>query len=477
MTSKIKVDNINKVSDDSNIINKCGTTITLGASGDTINLASGASQSGFGRTGTVDWQTTIKTTTFSAVNGEGYFVDTTSGGVTVNLPAGAAGSIVSLKDYAQTFDTYALTISADGSEKIEGQTFDLVLSTEGQAVTLVYGDATKGWQAVYSNDVVNVPQYITATGGTIITCGDYKTHVFTGPGTFSVTCSGNPAGVDTLDYFVVAGGGGGGLDTYPGSRIGGGGGGGGFRISNCATRSGISAPVMSPLVTTTGLSVTAVDHPITVGAGGTAGTGTSSPGVSGGRGQNSIFSTITSTGGGGGGGHTPGPGGPTCETPGGSGGAFQGSIPCGTKGLGNTPPVSPPQGNNAGDGGDPPAYSGGGGGGAGAVGGNANPSPGAGGDGGAGSFLADAFIGPASAPSYGESGPVSNTRYFAGGGGSAGPPGPPSGGVGGGGDGANCAQDCGAANMGGGAGGRRNTGGAPAGTGGSGIVMIRYKFQ
>ena len=84
MTSKIKVDNINKVSDDSNIINKCGTTvtvgaasdgvrtgannlqasdggnlisqcgttITLGASGDTINLASGASQSGFGRTGT-----------------------------------------------------------------------------------------------------------------------------------------------------------------------------------------------------------------------------------------------------------------------------------------------------------------------------------------------------------------------------------------------------------------------------------------
>jgi hypothetical protein len=43
MTSKIKVDNINKVSDDSNIIKKCGTTITLGASGDSIALASGAS--------------------------------------------------------------------------------------------------------------------------------------------------------------------------------------------------------------------------------------------------------------------------------------------------------------------------------------------------------------------------------------------------------------------------------------------------
>ena len=58
MTSKIKVDNINKVSDDSNIIKKCGTTITLGASGDSIALASGATQTGFGRTGTVDWHTT-----------------------------------------------------------------------------------------------------------------------------------------------------------------------------------------------------------------------------------------------------------------------------------------------------------------------------------------------------------------------------------------------------------------------------------
>ena len=139
MTSKIKVDNINKVSDDSNIINKCGTTITLGASGDSIALASGASQTGFGRTGTVDWQTgSIKTGDFTAANGEGYFVDTSSNAVTANLPAGSAGAIVSFKDYAQNFDTNALTISANGSEKIEGQTFDLVINTEGAAVTLVY---------------------------------------------------------------------------------------------------------------------------------------------------------------------------------------------------------------------------------------------------------------------------------------------------------------------------------------------------
>jgi hypothetical protein len=53
-----------KATDGGSIISQCGTTITLGASGDTINLASGASQTGFGRTGTVDWDTgSIKTAT------------------------------------------------------------------------------------------------------------------------------------------------------------------------------------------------------------------------------------------------------------------------------------------------------------------------------------------------------------------------------------------------------------------------------
>ena len=71
MTSTVKVNNV-QASDGGNIINQCGTNITIGASGDTIALASGASQTGFGRTGTVDWQTAIKTSTITAVNGEGY---------------------------------------------------------------------------------------------------------------------------------------------------------------------------------------------------------------------------------------------------------------------------------------------------------------------------------------------------------------------------------------------------------------------
>jgi hypothetical protein len=64
MASIIKADNIQKVSDGTNIIKKCGSTITLGSCGATISLAAGATQTGFGRTGTVDWCTTAKDSSF-----------------------------------------------------------------------------------------------------------------------------------------------------------------------------------------------------------------------------------------------------------------------------------------------------------------------------------------------------------------------------------------------------------------------------
>ena len=137
MTSTIKVDNINKVSDDSNIIKKCGTTttvgsgsgqtivvdgatVTLGRCGGAVNLASGATQTGFGRTGTVDWCSTIYTNspgTVTAVSGKGFFLNTTSGGITINLPSSpSVGDIVSIKDYANTFDSNAVTVGRGGSK-------------------------------------------------------------------------------------------------------------------------------------------------------------------------------------------------------------------------------------------------------------------------------------------------------------------------------------------------------------------------
>ena len=75
------------------------TTVTLGRCGGTVSLASGASQTGFGRTGTVNWCTTVKTSPFTATSGKGFFVNTTSGGVTVTLPSSpSAGDIVSVLD-------------------------------------------------------------------------------------------------------------------------------------------------------------------------------------------------------------------------------------------------------------------------------------------------------------------------------------------------------------------------------------------
>ena len=90
------------------------------------------------------WQA-VKTSTFTAVAGEGYFVDTTSSAITMNLPAGSQGAEVVFIDYAGTFDSNTFTISANGSEKIAGSTNDLTVSTERAGNTLVYVDGTQGW--------------------------------------------------------------------------------------------------------------------------------------------------------------------------------------------------------------------------------------------------------------------------------------------------------------------------------------------
>jgi hypothetical protein len=458
MTSKIKVDNITNQSD-SNIVNKCGTTITLGASGDTVTLAAGASQSGFGRTGTVDWDTTAKTASFTAVSGNGYFVNTTSGAITVTLPAGSAGDIVSLADYTNTWQTNAVTVTPNGSDKIGGTNANTTLTTEGQSVTFVYVDDTEGWKNVQdstSNAVGRI--FLTATGGTVTCCGDYKIHTFTSPGTFCVSAISNVAADNTVSYLVVAGGGGGSGQT---SNGGGGAGAGGFR----EFKGPVDSYTASPLNGSTPITVTATAFPITVGAGGV---GPASNGAWGTPGSNSVFSTVTSAGGGQGSSHLS-----SCvpaNMPGGSGGGGFAGSPT-TVGTGNTPPVSPPQGNNGGPGTPTgPFYSGGGGGGATAAG-VAGTAP-KGGDGGAGATTSISG---------------SSTAYAGGGGGgitpspSANPSTIGVGGTGGGGPGGagpNTVGVNGTANTGGGGGGASPY---PAlvtgGTGGSGIVIIRYKYQ
>lgn len=73
---------------------------------------------------------------------------------------------------------------------------------------------------------ISPTRYITATGGTITTDGDFKVHTFLSSGTFTPTIGNALSGADTVDYLVIAGGGAGG-SSYPGNQTGGGGGGAG----------------------------------------------------------------------------------------------------------------------------------------------------------------------------------------------------------------------------------------------------------
>ncbi|WP_290944051.1 glycine-rich domain-containing protein [Hyphomonas sp.] len=457
MTSEIKVNQIKKAS---------GTTLTLGESGTTVAIASGATTTGMGRSGTVDWQTgSIKTGDFTAVDTQGFFVDTNSGAVTATLPAGSAGSIISFQDYRNNFNTNALTISPNGSEKINGGSGSIVLSTNGEGVTLVYIDSTIGWRSIQDNVFSDVgSNFITATGGTITTVDtNYKVHTFTSPGTFQVTSAGSGDG-NLIDYLVVAGGGGG-----PASQ-GGGGGAGGFRESQHAPY----APVYtaSPLKSTTSLPVSIQSYPITVGAGGS----TTPSCAKASNGSDSVALTITSAGGGAGGTRFGSP----PAYPGNDGGSGGGGGGCAsTGGSGNTPPTTPAQGNDGADNAGPDGAASGGGGAtaAGAVGG-----PGRGQAGGAGGAGATTSI---------TGTPVAYAG--GGGGGEGGPPGPRQGGAGGssvGGTGSTSPPGsspgsgtpgtAGTTNRGGGGGGGGNnsaSNGREGGAGGSGIVVIRYKFQ
>jgi len=443
--STIKVNKIEK---------RSGSTLTLGGPGTAVTLACGATQTGFGRTGTVDWQTTPKTATFTAVSGEGYFANTSGGAFNMNLPAGTAGAIVSVADYAATFQTNNLTIVPNGTDKIGSINANTKLSTEGQSITLVFVDSTQGWiNTMDSTSNVRGTTFICASGGTETTSGNFKIHTFTGDSTFTVNSVASNASNNVVDYLNVAGGGGGGQNG------GGGGGGGGARMSagtstGCYTSSPLGACVA-------GITVTATSFPITIGAGGGGSSSGPSKGVNGGV---STFSTITSAGGGGGGSTGSEPG-----SPGGSGGGVR-SNGSGTIGAGNTPPVSPPQGNSGGapSSGD---YRGTGGGGASTVGGSGADGSFPGGGGG-GTGITNAISGSSLAYAGGGSGGAngcatpypSGSSCGTGGAGGQNAPGPTTAGAG-------------TTNRGGGGGGGSGNPPFAGGNGGSGVIVIRYRFQ
>jgi hypothetical protein len=472
MTSIIKVDNLQNQCG-ANIISESANVITIGASGDTVTLAAGASQSGFGRSGSVNWDTTPKTSSpVTAVSGNGYFINTTSGAITVNLPATpTAGDIVAIADYANTSATNNITVGRNGS-LINGESINGTISINGQVYTLVYVDATEGWKTVAQTfNQLPTAQYIVATGGTITTCGDYKIHSFTGPGTFTVTSLGNPAGSDSVKLLLVAGGGGGGTDNGGGGAAGG--------------------AVFTPACASIPVSATA--YPISIGGGGN---GAPSPTGTGVAGTNTTGFSLTAIGGGYGGKGNP------CSSAGqgsdGGSGGGDGAYDASTNPAGGaaTQPTQPGnsgtygKGFAGGAGGNTGNRASGGGGGASAVGVKGSGPGNSGGNGGNGVDVTPVFgASPkafyiANSPGKGATAP----GVFAGGGGGGayctGVGG--TGGTGGGGNGGGSnpttspvgTGSAGTTNSGGGGGGGANFGpGGSGGNGGSGIVIIKYKFQ
>ena len=400
----------------------------------------------FNNIGAVTWDTTAKTSGFTAVSGNGYFVNTTSAAITVTLPSSpSAGDIVGIKDYANTADTNNITIGRNGSN-IQGTAADFIINTEGRSVVLVYVDGTQGWKvtsASQGNDISNA-LFVTATGGTITTVGDYKLHTFTGPGTFCISCAGNSSGSESVAVSVIAGGGGGGADNGAGA------GGGGMLAAST-------------------VPVSVQGYPITVGGGGSSGKTSPFPIVLANPGSNSVFSVFTADGGGYG--AQPNPN--TAGGPGGSGGGgSRGGATAGGSSTESDAPGFPGSafGNTGGNGN--PEKSGGGGG-AGSAGQTA-PGPSVGGDGGSGKDVSPFHAG-LSGPNFPNSG-----VYAGGGSASFAPTNPTSGGAGRGYPypcGPSFNGESGTSNTGGGAGGAGGCGTRNGGTGGSGIVVISYKFQ
>lgn len=118
-----------------------GSTLTVDSGANIINSGTAT---GFGG---IEWQSIVTGSggSSTAVAGKGYFINTTSGTHTLNLPSSPSlGDTVRVVDYAGTFDTNNLTVGRNGSN-INGAASDLTVATERAAFGIVYTDSTQGW--------------------------------------------------------------------------------------------------------------------------------------------------------------------------------------------------------------------------------------------------------------------------------------------------------------------------------------------
>ena len=128
-------------SDSIDFIMLLGNVLDIGTPSDaTVTNPKLAANSG----GIIDWQAVVTSNT-TMVSGRGYFVDTSSGAITMTLPSSASrGNEIHIIDYGATADTNNITVGRN-SHKIQGDSADLTVATERAAFTLVYVDSTQGW--------------------------------------------------------------------------------------------------------------------------------------------------------------------------------------------------------------------------------------------------------------------------------------------------------------------------------------------
>lgn len=341
-------------------------TITLPAStGTAITTASTS-----GIPGTVNW-TTVQTSSVSpAVAGTGYPMNTTSGALTVTLPAApVAGNLISIVDYAGTAATNNITINPNGN-KIQGITTSATMSVNREAINLVYVDSTQGWLAysdVYST-TAPLPQfytasYLVAAGGASGGSGNGFVGQSGGGGGAGGLVTGTLSLQGGTTYTATVGGGGasvpaagiginGSNSTFPGvtTAVGGGYGGGGTAsgAGNGGSGGGAGGAIGAPGGTGTpgqgnagGTGATGAPNYTGGGGGGASAVGQNAQSAGGGVGGAGTASSITGTpatyagGGGGGTGGAP----PSAGGAGGAGGGGAAGVTWndgGTAGTANT---------------------------------------------------------------------------------------------------------------------------------------------
>jgi hypothetical protein len=198
--------------------------------------------------GGLSWQS-VQTGNFTAVSGNGYPVNTTSGAVTVTLPASpSAGNYVQLTDYAGTWATNNVTVGRNGSN-ISGAAADAVLGIRRESIAFVYIDATQGWLAYSGINTTNVygASYLVVAGGGgggqggggaggfltgLVTLNAGTTYTVTvgagGTGNISSPTSGSNSSVTFASTVTATGGGAGGNNGSSNGSSGGSGGGGAY---------------------------------------------------------------------------------------------------------------------------------------------------------------------------------------------------------------------------------------------------------